>query len=108
MEEKITYEDVEEYKSLFTLAPPFILEGFAKKNSNLIGKFKSGVENYLDDLNDEERKKLNMILASDIDYLQEVMAEAYEKTEIKQFQILSNPSYKEFIEINFEELRNMI
>ena len=30
-EEKITYEDVKEFENFFTMAPPFILERFAKK-----------------------------------------------------------------------------
>ena len=39
--EKITYDDVVEYNYLFTFAPSFLLERMAKKNSNLVKKFKS-------------------------------------------------------------------
>ena len=108
MEEKLTYEDVVEYQHFFNLVPTFLLERMAKKNSNLVKKFQSKVEGYLAKLSDNQKKKLDILLVSDIDELQALMDEAYAKTNKKQFKILANPSYKEFIELNIEELRKII
>jgi hypothetical protein len=107
-EEKITYEDVKEFENFFTMAPPFILERFAKKNTNFVLKFKSKAQSFIDGLNDEQMKKFNIVLNTDIDELQSVMNDAYEQSGKKQYKILANPKYKEFIEINLNELKNMI
>ena len=106
--DKITYNDVVEYQHFFKLVPPFLLERMAKKNSNLVKKFESKVKSYLNNLSDNQQKKLDIMLTSDVGELQEVMGEAYEKTNKKQYKILANPSYKEFIELNLDEIRKMI
>lgn len=108
MENGITYEDLKEHEHLFTLAPPFILKTMAKRNSNLVNKFKSTVESHLNNLTDEQRNKLDIILNSDVRELQNLLANAYIQTRIKQYEILSNPKYKEFIELNLNELRKLI
>lgn len=106
--DKITYDDVLEYHHLFSLAPPFLLKGMAKKNSNLVEKFKSNIQSNIDSLSNHQKKKLELILISDIDYLQDIMKEAYRKTNKKQYKILANPQYRDFIEKNLAELRKMI
>lgn len=108
MDEKITYEDVLEYENLFSLAPSFMLERWAKKNRNLVGKFKSPIKSHFANLTSDQRKKLDLILDSDIDDLQRIMNEAYVKTGKKQYKVLANPSYKQFIEDNLGELRKLI
>ena len=108
MDDKISYKDLEDYQHLFTLAPAFVLKRMASKNSNLVGKFKSTIESHLHGLNEEQRIKLNIILKSDVDELQGLLREAYDKTNIKQYGILSNPKYREFIERNLDELRKMV
>lgn len=105
---ELTYEDVKEYEKFFTLTPPFLLERFAKKNANLVSKFESKVDKYLAKLNDNQKKKLDIVLSSDIDDLQAIMAEAYEKNNKKQYKILANPKYKPFIETNLNEVRKKI
>ena len=107
-EEKINYDDVKQYEKLFTLTPPFLLERFAKKNKNLVSKFESKVKNFLANLNDEQKIKLDIVLNSEIDELQRVMAEAYQISNKKQYKILSNPKYKQFIEDNLNEVRKLI
>lgn len=97
-EEKITFEDVKEYESLFSLAPSFLLERFARKNTNMVLKFESTISNYLGNLTDEQKNKLMIILNSDVEELQSVMNEAYIKTNKKQFKILAKPQYSQFIE----------
>lgn len=106
--EKITYDDVVEYNYLFTFAPSFLLERMAKKNSNLVKKFKSTIQSYMDNLTDIQCVKLNVILDSDVSELQAIMQEAYEKTNKKQYKILANPNYSQFIELNLNELKGMV
>ena len=84
MTDKITYDDVIEYTHLFTMVPSFVLEMIDQKN------------------------KLDIILNSDIDELQFVMDEAYRKTGKKQFKILANPKYKDFIQHNLSEIKKLI
>lgn len=107
-ENKLTYRDVEEYEKLFTLAPSFLLEMFARRNTNLVSKFKSTIMSFLGNLNDDQKYKLDLILTADIDELQGLMNEAYMKTNVKQYQILANPKYKHFIEDNLGEIRKML
>jgi hypothetical protein len=108
MDEKITYDDVLEHEHLFALAPPFLLERMAKRNSNIVSKFRSKIRSEFDKLDDVQRSKLNVILNSDIGDLQAIMKEAYLKTNKKQYKILANPDYGQFIELNLEELRKMV
>lgn len=106
--DKISYEDVREYESLFKLAPSFLLERFARKNSNVVQKFHSHIASHLSNLTDKQKNKLDIILNSPVEELQAIMGEAYKKTRIKQYKILANPKYKHFIEININELKKMV
>ncbi|WP_407380344.1 hypothetical protein [Methanobrevibacter sp.] len=108
MSDGISYEDVKEHHYLFTLAPAFILKMMAGTNSNLVSKFKSTVQYYMDGLTDEQKSKLDIILSSDIDDLQIIMDESYRKTKKEQYKILADPKNKEFIKKNLDELRKMI
>ena len=107
MDDEITYRDVLEYQNLFMLVPSFVMERMAKRNSNLVLKFKSTIESHMASLNDEQKNKLKIILASDVEDLQEIMNEAYLKTNKKQYKVLANPEYKNFIEKNLNELKKM-
>ena len=107
-EEKLSYKDVQEYEKFFTLMPPFLLERFAKKNTNMVSKFKSRVESYMAKLNDNQKIKLDLVLNSDVEDLQSIMNEAYAISNKKQYKILANPKYKQFIEDNLEEVRKLV
>ncbi len=107
MSEKLSYDDVKQYEHLFSLVPSFMLERMAKKNRNLVDKFKSKIESKINSLSDTQRAKYDIILNSDVEELQAVMAEAYEKSDKKQYKILANPKYKEFIELNIGELKKL-
>ena len=108
MTDKITYDDVMEYTHLFTMVPSFVLGMMARKDSNLVLKFKSTSQSHMANLNDDQKNKLDIILNSDIDELQFVMDEAYRKTGKKQFKILANPKYKDFIQHNLSEIKKLI
>ncbi|WP_295112416.1 hypothetical protein [uncultured Methanobrevibacter sp.] len=107
-DEKITYDDIKNYEKLFTLAPSFLLERWAKKNTNMVSKFESRVQDQLHKLNDGNKRKLDLILNSPVEDLQAIMADAYEKSNKKQYKILANPKYMEFIELNLDEIRKMV
>lgn len=107
-EDKITYSDVEEYEKFFSLIPSFLLERFAKKNTNLVLKFESKVRGFMGNLSDGQKKKLDLVLNSDVDELQSIMDEAYNISNKKQYKILANPKYKQFIEDNLNEIRKMV
>ncbi len=106
--ERLSYRDVREYESLFRMAPTFLLERFAKKNSNIVLKFKSQIISQINGLSDEQLEKLDLMLRTDIVELQAIMQKAYLKTKIRQYKILANPKYREFLEINLNELRKLI
>ena len=103
-ENQLTYEDVKAYEKFFTLTPAFLLERFAKKNTNLVLKFESKVDSFVANMSDGQKAKMDILLESDIEDLQLIMAEAYHKTRKKQYKILANPKYKGFIEKNLTEL----
>lgn len=107
-DDRISYRDVREYESLFNMAPAFLLEMFARKNSNIVLKFQSQIMDMISNLDEVQKMKLDSILMTDIEVLQSIMMEAYKKTKIKQYKILANPKYREFIEKNFNELRKMV
>ena len=108
MSEKIVLEDIKPYEHLFTSVPAFLLERMAKRKSNLVKKFESPVRSRLNSLNEHQRNKLHVVLNSEIRELQKIMDEAYKKTNKKQYKVLANPKYKEFIEYNLDELKKMI
>lgn len=107
-EDKITYDDVEEHEMLFKFVPSFLLERFAKNNTNLVLKFGSRVRSFMGTLNDTQKKKLSIVLDSDVEELQSILADAYSRTNIKQYAILANPDYRQFIEINIDEMRKIV
>ncbi len=108
MDEKITLDDIEQYQHLINKVPAFLLGRMAKKNSSIVKKFQSRVKSYIDKLGDSERKKLDILLNSDVDDLQDVLNEAYQKSGKKQYKILADPSNRQFIESNIEDLKKII
>ena len=107
-QDKITYEDLKPYASLFTKAPSLLLGRMIKKNANLVSKFQSTVKSSLGKLNDKQKEQLNIILNSDVEDLQSVLKEAYDKTGKKQFKLLSEDKAKDFIKINLDYLKKIV
>ena len=108
MDDKITYDDIKEYEKFFTLAPPILLKRFARKNTNLVSKFRPQIEKHLKNLNEDEKDKLEHVLNAETDELQNMMDDAYKKSGIKQYKILADPKNKEFIENNIKEIEKLI
>ena len=107
-ENKITYEDIKQYEGFLKMAPSFLLERWAKKNTNLVSKFKSQIEPRILNLNEERKKKLDMVLNSEVEELQNILSDAYAQSNKKQYKILAKPKYKGFIEDNLNEIRKML
>ena len=55
-----------------------------------------------------KKNKLDIILKTDVEDLQNILYEAYMKSNKKQYKILANPEYKDFIEFNLDEIRKMV
>lgn len=106
-EKRITYEDVKEYENLFSLIPPLLLKRFARKNTNLVLKFQTQIKKYLSELSDNQKNKLEILLNTEIDELQSLMEEAYQKSNKKQYKIFANPKNRQFIENNLNELHKL-
>ena len=104
----LTYKDVLKHEKKFNLAPAFVLERFAKKNSNLVSKFESQVYKHLGKMSDSQKEQAMNILNTDVDILQGLLNEAYQHNNKKQFKILGNPEYKPFLEKNIAELKKII
>lgn len=108
MTDRLTCEDVMKYEHHASKVPAFLLKRMAKRNSNLISKFGSQIRPRLQNLNGHHRHLVDIALNSEISELQEVMAEVFEKTGKKQFQILADPENEEFIRSNLNEVRKLL
>ena len=105
---KLTYEDVKPYEGLVSKIPTLILKRMISKNSNLVTKFESVILANLDNLDSEQKEQLNLVLESDVDELQALSAESYEKSGIKAFKLMADPNCKDFIELNITELKKLM
>ena len=108
MVDKITYNDLKEYDFLFTMTPSFLMGAVIKRNTNVVKKFNSTVKSNLDNLNEKQKKQLNIIINTDIEELQEVLEIAYKKTHKKQYKLLSDYKARDFIKLNLDELKKLI
>ena len=62
----------------------------------------------MDGLTPDQKNKLDIILSSRTEELQSIMNEAYMKRNLKQYKILADPKYRQFIEDNLDGIRQMI
>ncbi|MDO5850623.1 MAG: hypothetical protein Q4P14_05345 [Methanobacteriaceae archaeon] len=105
---KLTYEDVKPYEGLVSKIPTLILKRMISKNSNLVSKFESVISSNINNLDSQQKEQLNILLNSDIDELQALSAESYEKSGIKAFKLMADPNCKDFIELNLGELKKLL
>lgn len=108
MSDKLTCDDVVKYEHVVSKVPSFLLGRMAKRNSNLVGKFESQIKPRLENISGERKRLLDIILSSDVAELQQVMAEAHQRTGKKQFKILSESKHAGFIERNLDEVRKLL
>lgn len=67
MEDKITLNDVEQYQHFLNKIPAFLLRIMAKRNSSIVKKFESRIKSHIVNLSDSERKKLDVLLNTDME-----------------------------------------
>jgi len=107
-EDKLTYEDIKQYEFLLAKAPSLLLGTMIRTNANLISKFESFITPRLQSLNEIHRKRLDMVLNSDVSEIQALLADAYQKSGKKQYKQLSEPKATKFIEKNIAELKKLL
>lgn len=105
---KLTYEDIKPYEGFVSKIPTLILKRLIRKNSNFVLKFESIILSHINNLNLNQKEQLNIILEADINELQELSQESYEKSGIKAFKLIADPNCKDFLELNLNELKKLI
>lgn len=107
-EENITEEDVMGVVDVFTRVPVVILKMVVSKNMNVVKKFESQIEDYKDQLREEDTEKIKKVMEMPVPELQEILSKAYAKTGHKQLKILADPKAEPFITDNFRELKILL
>lgn len=107
-EENITEEDVMSVVDVFTRVPVVILKMVVSKNMNVVKKFESQIEDYKDQLSEEDTEKIKKVMEMPVPELQEILSKAYAKTGHKQLKILADPKAEPFITDNFRELKILL
>ncbi|HEX3013375.1 MAG TPA: hypothetical protein VHO92_03760 [Methanobacterium sp.] len=107
-EENITEEDVMGVVDVFTRVPVVILKMVVSKNMNVVKKFESQIENYKDQLSEEDTEKIKKVMEMPVPELQEILSKAYAKTGHKQLKVLADPKAEPFITDNFRELKILL
>ena len=107
-EVEITEKDVVDMMDLFTKVPPLMLKMVVSRNSNVVKRFESQIENYRSKLSDSDTAKIEKVLEMPIPELQEILNRAYDETHQKQLKILADPKAEPFIEKNLQELKKLL
>ena len=85
-----------------------MLKRFARKNTNLVLKFQPRIEKHLNNLSDDEKRKLDIVLSIETYELQKIMDDAYKQSNIIQYKILADSKNRPFIESNLNELKKIV
>jgi len=104
----ITEEDVVGLMDNFTKVPSFILKRMVSRNLNVVKSFESQIEAYKCQLTDMELLKIEKVMNMPVPELQVILYNAYESTNKKQLQILSDPNAAAFIEKKLNELEKVL
>ncbi|WP_424354033.1 hypothetical protein [Methanobacterium sp. MBAC-LM] len=107
-ERNITEEDVMGVVDLFTKVPVVILKMAVFRNMNVVKKFRSQIENYKDQLSDEEIEKIKKVIEMPVPELQELLARAHAEKGHEQLKILADPKAEQFIRDNLSELKVLL
>jgi hypothetical protein len=75
---------------------------------NAVKSFESQIEDYKNQLTDEDRLKLSKIIEIPIPELQILLDKIYLKTNYKQFRILANSKAESFLTLNMGELKKVL
>lgn len=105
---EITEKDVIDTLDIFTKVPSILLKRWISKKSNLVKSFEGQVVSYSAKLSIEDKYKVEKVLEMPINELQTVLNKAYHQTGKKQLKILADPSAKDFIRTNLQELKKVL
>ncbi len=105
---EITEEDVMGLMDQFTRVPPLILKMVVSGNSNVVNSFQGQIEDYKNSLSPEEMAKIEKVLEMPVEDLQEILRNAYQKTNQEQLRILADPKAKPFIQKNLQGLERIL
>jgi hypothetical protein len=107
-EVEITEKDVVDMMDLFTKVPPLMLKMVISRNSNVVKRFESQINNYKGQISDSDTVKIEKVMEMPISELQEILRRAYEETHQKQLKILADPKAEPFIQKNLQELKKVL
>src|SRR5690606_2290636 len=105
---EITEKDVMELMDLFTRVPPLLLRMVVSRNSNVVKSFQNKIEEYKDELSEEDLIKIKKVLEMPVENLQKVLGNVYAETHQEQLKILADPKAEPFIIKNLQELEKVM
>ena len=108
LELEIKEDDIRGLLRIFERVPPFLLKIAVSRNMNAVKSFESQIEDYKNQLTDEDRLKLSKIIEIPIPELQILLDKIYLKTNYKQFRILANSKAESFLILNLGELKKVL
>lgn len=105
---EITDQDVLQFMDQFTRVPPLLLKIVVSGNSNVVTSFRGQIEEYKNNLTQEDTLKIRKVMDTPTEELQEILKQAYSKTHQEQLKILADRKAKPFIEKNLRELEKIL
>ena len=105
---KITDLDVLQLMDQFTRVPPLLLKIAISGNSNVVTTFRGKIEEYKENLSQEDLWKIKKVVEMPTDELQDILKSAYLHSNQEQLKILSDRKAKPFIEKNLSELEKIL
>lgn len=105
---EITEQDVLQFMDQFTRVPPLLLKVVVSGNSNVVTSFRGQIEDYKNNLSQEDMVKIRKVMDMPTEELQEILKRAYSKTHKEQLKILADRKAKPFIEKNLKELEKVL
>ncbi len=88
--------------------PPFLVNSYISKDINAVKEFKYPIKEYTDNLTNEDLLKIRKIMDMPVPKLQYLLNELYIITDLKQLEILAQPTAEQFIELNLGELKKIL
>ena len=105
---EITEQDVLEFMDQFTRVPPLLLKIVVSGNSNVVTSFRGQIEEYKNDLSQQDLVKIRKVMEMPTEELQEILKRAYSQTHQEQLKILADRKANPFIEKNLRELEKIL
>lgn len=108
LEVEIKEEDIRKFMGVFEKVPHLVLKIAVSSNINAVKKFEGRIDEYKSQLTEEDLLKAKIILDMPTTKHQDLMAEIYRETRVKQFKTLSDSKAEAFLTKNMEELKKVL